>query len=79
MAKTFIVTASTIAGGFVGWFLGGFDGFLYALIAFVVADYINWAKRNGIQVGPGRGSGAGRTARRSASNTRSASPSRPRG
>ena len=40
MAKTFIVTASTIAGGFVGWFLGGFDGFLYALIAFVVADYI---------------------------------------
>ena len=27
-------------GGFLGWFLGGADGFLYALIAFVVADYI---------------------------------------
>ena len=40
MVKTFIVTASTIIGGFVGWYLGGFDGFLYALIAFVVADYI---------------------------------------
>ncbi|MGI5950857.1 MAG: DNA polymerase III subunit alpha [Brooklawnia sp.] len=25
----------------------------------VVADYISWAKRNGIRVGPGRGSGAG--------------------
>ena len=40
MVKTFIVTASTIIGGFVGWYLGGFDGFLYALIAFVIADYI---------------------------------------
>ena len=27
-------------GGFLGWFLGGFDGFLYALIAFTVIDYI---------------------------------------
>ena len=36
MVKTFIVTASTIIGGFVGWYLGGFDGFLYALIAFVI-------------------------------------------
>ena len=27
-------------GGFLGWFWGGFDGFLYALIAFVVVDYI---------------------------------------
>ena len=40
MVKTFIVTASTIVGGFAGWYLGGFDGFLYALIAFVIADYI---------------------------------------
>ncbi len=32
--------------GFTGYFL-------------VVADFINWAKRNGIRVGPGRGSGAG--------------------
>ena len=27
-------------GGFIGWFLGGCDGLLYALIAFVVIDYI---------------------------------------
>lgn len=27
-------------GGFLGWYLGGMDGFLYALIAFVVVDYI---------------------------------------
>ena len=30
----------TAAGGALGWFLGGLDGFLYALVAFVVADYI---------------------------------------
>ena len=29
-----------VAGGWVGWFLGGTDGFLYALIALVVIDYI---------------------------------------
>ena len=27
-------------GGWFGWFLGGYDGFLYALIAFVVIDYL---------------------------------------
>lgn len=32
----------------------GFPGYFL-----VVADYINWAKRQGIRVGPGRGSGAG--------------------
>ena len=26
-------------GGFMGWFLGGLDGFLYALLMFVVIDY----------------------------------------
>ncbi len=31
----------------------------YAGYFLVVADFINWAKRNGIRVGPGRGSGAG--------------------
>ena len=34
------------AMGFAGYFL-------------IVADFINWAKQNGIPVGPGRGSGAG--------------------
>ena len=27
-------------GGWLGYFLGGYDGLLYALIAFVVTDYI---------------------------------------
>ena len=27
-------------GGFLGWFLGGVDGFLYALVAFVAIDYV---------------------------------------
>ena len=27
-------------GGWLGWFLGGCDGLLYALVAFVVIDYI---------------------------------------
>lgn len=35
-----IQTASIALGGTLGWFLGGADGFLYALIAFVVIDYI---------------------------------------
>lgn len=29
-----------VIGGFLGYFLGGFDGFLYALVTFVVIDYI---------------------------------------
>ncbi len=39
-------TGVIAAMGFPGYFL-------------VVADFINWAKDNGIRVGPGRGSGAG--------------------
>ena len=27
-------------GGWLGWFLGGCDGLLYALVLFVVVDYI---------------------------------------
>ena len=30
----------TALGGWLGWFLGGCDGLIYALIAFVVIDYI---------------------------------------
>ena len=36
----------TAIGGAVGWFVGGLDGFLYALITFVVIDYIT-----GVMVG----------------------------
>lgn len=36
-----IQAAFTALGGFLGWFLGGADGFLYALIAFVAIDYIS--------------------------------------
>ena len=32
----------------------GFPGYFL-----IVADFINWAKNNGVPVGPGRGSGAG--------------------
>lgn len=30
----------TAIGAYLGWFLGGLDGLLYALVAFVVMDYI---------------------------------------
>ena len=39
-------TKTIIQMGFAGYFL-------------IVADFINWAKGNGVPVGPGRGSGAG--------------------
>jgi toxin secretion/phage lysis holin len=32
-------------GGFIGWFLGGTDGSLYTLLAFVVVDYITGVLR----------------------------------
>ena len=35
-----IQAALAAIGGGLGWFLGGMDGFLYALIAFVVIDYL---------------------------------------
>lgn len=30
----------TMVGGWLGYFLGGFDGLLYALVVFMAADYI---------------------------------------
>ena len=36
-------------GGFLGWFFGGFDGFLYALIIFVVTDYFTGILAAGIR------------------------------
>ena len=37
----YIHIAGAAVGGFLGWYLGGFDGALYALIACTVADYIS--------------------------------------
>jgi len=36
-------------GGFLGWFFGGFDGFLYALIVFVVTDYFTGILAAGVK------------------------------
>lgn len=41
--KEFWTTIQVIfaaVGGWLGWFLGGCDGLLYALLAFVVLDYV---------------------------------------
>ena len=46
VARLEFETATIVQMGFAGYFL-------------IVADFINWAKRNGVPVGPGRGSGAG--------------------
>jgi len=35
-----IQVAFAAVGGWLGWFMGGCDGLLYALIAFVAVDYI---------------------------------------
>ncbi|MBQ9662546.1 MAG: phage holin family protein [Oscillospiraceae bacterium] len=35
-----IQTLFTAVGGWLGWFLGGCDGLLYALVAFVIIDYL---------------------------------------
>lgn len=36
-------------GGALGWFIGDLDGFLYALIAFVVIDYLTGLLAAGVQ------------------------------
>ena len=41
--RTLIIILQTMftgLGGVLGWYLGGWDGFLYALLAFVIADYV---------------------------------------
>lgn len=42
MKETWNWIQATIAaaGGWLGYFLGGWDGFMYALVGFVVIDYI---------------------------------------
>jgi toxin secretion/phage lysis holin len=42
-------TACAAIGGGIGYFLGGFDGFLYALVAFVVIDYITGLIRGALE------------------------------
>lgn len=36
----FIQMVFMAVGGWLGWFMGGCDGLLYALIAFVVINYL---------------------------------------
>lgn len=36
----YIQAVFTAIGGWLGWFLGGCDGLIYALITFVVTDYL---------------------------------------
>lgn len=40
-----IQVAFAALGGFAGWFLGGLDGLIFALIAFVAVDYITGVLR----------------------------------
>jgi len=40
MKQNYLQLAFAAVGGWLGFFLGGFDGFLYALVAFVAIDYI---------------------------------------
>ena len=41
MIKTKIISMYwAVLGGFIGWVLGGLDDLLYALLTFVIADYI---------------------------------------
>ena len=42
---TTIQFAFMAVGGWLGWFLGGCDGLLYALLAFVTIDYITGVMR----------------------------------
>ena len=37
---TLIQIGFSAFGGFVGWFLGGNDGFIYVIMVFVIIDYI---------------------------------------
>jgi toxin secretion/phage lysis holin len=40
-----IQASFAVVGGFFGWFLGGMDGFIFALIAFTVVDYLTGVMR----------------------------------
>lgn len=42
---TWIQAVIAAVGGVLGWYMGGMDGFLYALIAFSVVDYITGVLR----------------------------------
>ncbi|WP_100064988.1 phage holin family protein [Miniphocaeibacter massiliensis] len=38
--NNFINIIFSTIGGFLGWYLGGIDGFIYVLIIFIAVDYI---------------------------------------
>jgi len=43
--RTALNSTVVAVGGFLGWFFGGLDGFLYALIVFAVIDYLTGVMR----------------------------------
>ena len=68
--KNFIEAAQyafAALGGALGAVMGGFDGFLYALVVFVVVDYITGlmaaVRRRGARHGGGRERQAGKPAK----------------
>lgn len=47
-------------GGWLGWFLGGCDGLLYALLVFVIVDYVTGSfARSTTRLCPARWASAG--------------------
>ena len=47
--KVGVQLGAAATGGFLGWFLGGFDGLVYALTAFIAIDYITAVIRGVIE------------------------------
>ena len=45
-ALTWIHVVAVALGGFFSWFLGGIDGLIYVLIAFVAVDYVTGVMRS---------------------------------
>ena len=45
--------AIATVGAWLGWFLGGYDGFLYALVAFSVIDYLTGVQTCALPISQG--------------------------
>lgn len=38
-----------VIGGYIGFYLGSIDAFIYTLLAFIIADYITGVLRAGVE------------------------------